>query len=466
MPDGYCVIQVDSRGTGKSPGMMDPFSPQETRDYADAIGWAAGQPWSTGKVGLIGVSYLAINQWQVAALRPAGLAAIVPWEGASDFYREFTHHGGISSDGFNRGWWPRQVLVNQHGNGDTRYRDAAGAPVTGQPLGTAMLDGNRVDYPADLARYPLADAWHAGRSPGLPRIAVPVLSAGNWGGPGVHLRGNLEGYCRAGSVEKWLSMHIGTHFESFYLPQYRALQKRFLDYALKGIDDAWTAGPPVRLAVRQADGIAVLRDEQEWPLARTRWTPFHLDAAARTLDERPAPTGQVRLAALRDSVDFTTPPFSEPTECIGPVTLRLWVASTGTDADLFAVLRAFDPAGREAIFTGAHEAAPVARGWLRVSHRDPDARALPHRPFHRHDAPQPMIPGEPTLVQVEIWPTSIVLPPGHRLVLTIQGFDLQYPGTPGRILHSPRAAAGDEVYTLLTGAECDSCLVLPLIPPA
>jgi putative CocE/NonD family hydrolase len=95
VPDGYVCVRVDSRGAGRSPGYLDIFSAQETRDYYECIEWAGTQPWSNGKVGLLGISYYAISQWLVAALQPPHLAAICPWEGASDYYREFTHHGGI-----------------------------------------------------------------------------------------------------------------------------------------------------------------------------------------------------------------------------------------------------------------------------------------------------------------------------------------------------------------------------------
>jgi putative CocE/NonD family hydrolase len=109
IPEGYAVMVVDVRGSGKSPGLLDSLSPRETSDYYDVIEWAGVQPWSSGKVGLLGTSYLAMNQWQVAALQPPHLAAIVPWEGASDWYREVSYHGGILSNFFARQWSRTQI---------------------------------------------------------------------------------------------------------------------------------------------------------------------------------------------------------------------------------------------------------------------------------------------------------------------------------------------------------------------
>lgn len=113
---GYSCVRVDSRGTGRSPGKLNIFSPREVRDYAEAIEWAGTQPWSNGKVGLCGISYYAINQWQVAALQPPHLTAMIPWEGAIDAYRDWHRHGGILSNAFTESWYLKQVVGNQHGN--------------------------------------------------------------------------------------------------------------------------------------------------------------------------------------------------------------------------------------------------------------------------------------------------------------------------------------------------------------
>jgi uncharacterized protein len=472
VPDGFVVIQVDSRGTGRSPGYLDPFGPVETRDYHECIEWAGTQPWSNGKVGLIGVSYLAMKQWQVAALRPPHLAAIVPWEGASDFYRDGGHHGGILSHGFTFAWWPRQVLSNQYGSGASTHRDReTGERTTGPALPEGILAGNRADHPNERWQHPLDDAWNQERSGRLENIEVPVLSAANWGGPGMHLRGNVEGFLRAGSQQKWLFAHIGTHYESFYLPHYVAIQKRFLKHFLAGEDNGWDREPRVQLAIRRADDTATLRAEHEWPLARTQWTCFHLDAGAQTLGTAEPKSGaQASYRALKESISFSTAPFEQETEFTGPAALRLWISSSTKDMDLFVVLRVFDAQGRECSFVGAHEKVPMAMGWLRASHRKLDeARSQPWRPYHAHDEVQKLEPGTPYPVDVEIWPTSMVFPKGYRLVLTLQGHDFVIT-PPGRLLHDhPQDRTPEEfggINTVHTGGRHASYLLMPLLPRA
>lgn len=472
IPDGYIVIQVDARGTGKSPGYLDPRSARELQDYYECIEWAGTQPWSNGKVGLCGISYFAFTQWGVAAMRPPHLAAICPWEGFVDYYRDSTHQGGILSNGFTGAWWPRQVLVNQYGNGNTIHRDReTGERTTGGPaMSEEMLRGNRADYPGDLLRHPLDDAWYAERTPDLSRIEVPVLSAGNWGGPGLHLRGNVEGYLGAGSKQKWLSMHDGTHFESFYLPEYVAMQKRFFGYFLKGEDTGWDRESPVQVSVRRPDGPSSRRMEREFPLARTQWTKFYLDAADTSIRiDNPGKEASVSYEALGSGVSFSTAPFTEETEVCGFITLRLCVSSSTTDMDIFATLRVYAPDGKEVTFVGAHEQTVMAKGWLRASHRKIDpARSLPYRVFHAHDEIQKLTPGEVYDVDVEVWPSSMVFPVGYRLVLTLQGRDFEFPDLPGRMLHNHpddrTALEFGGVNTVATGGDRESYLVLPVIP--
>jgi hypothetical protein len=214
----------------------------------------------------------------------------------------------------------------------------------------------------------------------------------------------------------------------------------------------------------------VPRDELEWPLARTDWTRYHLDAAKHTLvQDAPRDAAEVTFLAMGNGVCFFTEPFAASTEFTGPLMARLWITSSTTDADIFATLRLFAPDGREIVFTGASDTEPVTRGWLRASHRKLDeSMSTPYRPYHSHDEIQKLEPGKPYRLDVEIWPTSIVCPPGHCLALTIQGRDYEAPGVSGRILHNseqdrPRAEF-DGRTTILTGPGYESYLLLPHIP--
>ena len=481
VPDGYVVVNVDSRGAGRSPGYLDPYSPQETSDYYDAIEWAGVQPWSNGKVGLLGLSYYAVVQWHVAALRPPHLAAIIPWEGFNDYFRDATHQGGILCTSFWHDiWWGPLVRRNQHGNPDGFIDSVTHQHTNGRLLNPQLLPGNRVHLLEEFAAHDLDDEWMTARSPILERIEVPLLSAGNWGGLGHHLHGNVEGYLRSSSKKKWLNMHVGLHFEEFYSPEGVALQKRFLDHFLKGIDNGWEREPRVKYVARNPHGNSI-RSASDWPIPGTEWTKFYLDAKGRTLSLR-APRAQSSAsyqAMAGDGVSFTTVPFARETEITGPVSARLWVSSSTEDMDLFLTIRAFAPDAKEYTFQGSDDpAAPVAQGWLRVSQRKEDpARSLPGRPWHTHDDPQMLTPRSIYPVNVEIWPTNVVLPKGYRLTLVVEGKDFERPGPApferagipfggsGSYLHTHRdPALFGGTNTVITGPSYDSHLLLPIIP--
>lgn len=432
---GYVCIRVDSRGAGRSPGHLDCFSPRETRDYAACIEWAAQQRWCNGKVGLTGISYYAMNQWQVAALKPTGLAAICGFEGAADLYRDAVRHGGILTSFWIR-WYPGQVGAVQHGVGlrgrtNKNTQEAIAGP---QTLPAEVLAGNAADLPAMQRRHRLAtDPYFAERIARIEDIEVPILSRGNWGGLGLHLRGNTEVFLRAGSRQKWLEMHGGTHWTDYYTPEGRALMRRFYDHFLKEEDNGWDAQPPVLLNVRHPGEKFEPRHEHEWPLARTQWTRVYLDADGSKLDAQPPATERtVQFKGFSQGHTFYSSPLPARTEITGPVSAKLFVSSSTRDADLFLTLRAFLPNGREILYQGASDPnVPLSYGWLRASHRKLDpSKTLPYRPWHLHDEEEPLQPGEIYELDIEIWPTSIVLPAGCRLALTIGGqdFDHQLPG--------------------------------------
>jgi predicted acyl esterase len=444
VPQGYVVVRCDSRGTGKSPGRARLLSVSEAEDFYDAVEWAGTQPWSNGKVAVMGISYFAMNAWRVAAQRPPHLAAIVPWEGAVDLYRDANRHGGIFSNGFIRAWASHRR---------ERSQDAEAAEASGPMLPPETY----VDM-------------YARNNPRLGDIQVPLLSAGNWGGAGLHLRGNVEGYLGAGSTHKRMQIHVGDHVVPFYALEGRLLQLRFLEQFLRGVDTGITREPPIRLAIRDDGDRHHWRYENEWPIARTVWTEYRLDANRRSLEtDQPGRQMEVTYPAEGGagggSVTFATAPFARETEVTGPIALRLWVSSSGNDADLFAVIRNVAPDGTEVTYPGPLPEGPriaAAYGWLRASHRKLDpARSTPYRPYHTHDEIQKLTPGEPVRVEIEIWPTSIVFPVGHRLVLEVGSHDDEKT----TFQHTdPRDRVWAATNTIHAGGGFDSSLLLPIIP--
>jgi predicted acyl esterase len=477
---GYACVRVDSRGAGRSPGHIDHFSPRETQDFYQCIEWAGKQRWSSGKVGLNGISYYGINQWHVASLSPPHLAAMCIWEGAADWYRDMTHHGGILCT-FWANWYDMQVKTVQYGLGERGSKSrVTGDRVCGdETLPDKELAANRCDFGDEILAHPLDDEYHRARSPEWDKITVPFLSAANWGGQGLHPRGNFEGFMRAASREKWLEVHGIEHWTHFYTDYGRLLQLRFFDHFLKGKGD-WAAQPPVQLQVRHVDRF-VERHENEWPLARTKWTKMYLHPDGQLEGAAPAESRNVAFEALGDGLTFVSEPVARETEVTGPLAARLSVSSTTTDADLFLIFRVLTPDLREVTFMGAIDPhTPIAQGWLRASHRKLDPKlSQPWRPYHTHDELQPLEPGKPVTLDVEIWPTSIVVPAGYRLALSVRGRDYEWQKSTGArlsnfknelrgcgpFLHDdprdrPAAVFGGRT-TLHLG---DSFLLLPVIP--
>jgi len=446
VPDGYACVRVDSRGAGRSPGTLDVWSAREAQDIYACVEWAGTQGWSDGKVGINGISYYAMNQWNAGALKPPHLAALCIWEGSSDYYRELCRHGGILCD-FLNSWHPRQVASVQHGVGDRGAKSlVTGEPVAGpETLPKEELAKLCADTPGEAKRRRLRDDYYTARTAEFEQIEAPLLSAGNWGGGGLHTRGNFEGWLRAGSKQKWLEVHGDTHFTHFYSDYGETLQKRFFSHFLKGEDSGWSKQPRVSLNIRHPGEKFVVRAENEWPLARTQWTKYFLqpDGLGLSPDTTTATT-TLSYETTGDGLTFRTPPLTKSLEITGPVAAKLWVSSQTTDADLFLVLRLFDPAGQEVTFIGSNDPrTPVALGWLRASQRKLDPKkSLPYRPWHTHDEEWPLKTGEPVELDVEIWPTSIVVPPGCRLALTVRGKDYEVDGRDAALPNAPYPMKG------------------------
>ena len=449
---GYVLVFIDSRGTGKSPGKADIWSMQEARDYYDAIEWAARQNWSSGKVGLAGVSYYAITQWNVASLQPPSLTTIVPWEGWADLYRDSVFQGGVFDQGFYGRWWTdvvgKQLLESTRAN-----NSAAMDENLLWNFMTHQLDGPWWDEVKSRAQFD--------------RITVPFYSSGNWGGWNHHLRGNIEAYERSASRYKKLQVHIGSRTGAFYSEEGKVEMLRWYDYWLKGIDTGIMEEPPVKLCIRVSIDKCTWRFENEWPIARTRYTRYYLTTQKAgavadamydlRLDKTPAandgkitfPSGPEAYQRARNDqpmVTFVTEPLAEDVEVTGHINLVMWVSSETDDMDVFAYLRDMAPDGKVETAT---------RGILKVSHRKLDpGLSTPYRPYHSHDEEQKLKPGEIVPIEVEILPTSMVFRKGHRIRLDVQPHD-------GEHYFAAYKLKDNSVYT---GPGHPSYVLLPIIP--
>jgi predicted acyl esterase len=164
VPRGYACVRVDGRGSGKSDGQCEPWSLAESIDFYDAIEWAAAQPWCSGRIGLCGISYFAINQWFVANHQPPALRAIIPWEGFADLYRDALFHGGLLSL-FMPNWFMAHMLHHLLGRASRGHPDRWAINTLHFWLHNSLDSGA---FRGSQAQWD--------------KLTVPLLSVGNWSG--------------------------------------------------------------------------------------------------------------------------------------------------------------------------------------------------------------------------------------------------------------------------------------------
>jgi predicted acyl esterase len=431
---GFAVVNCDLRGAGHSDGVGSVLSDQEGEDVYDLIEWAGVQPWSTGAVGTIGVSYLAISQWKAAALHPPHLKAIVPWEGFTDAYRDVLRPGGIQEIGFVKVW--------------------------SRGLKTARL---KYQLSEENAKRPLRDDWWRSLAPDLPKIEVPALICGSFSDNNLHSRGSVRGFEQISSAEKHLYTHREGKWANFYSAGSLAAQLAFLNRHLRGGDDAPL--PRVRLEVRESrDDIAQVREETDWPLASTRWTPLHLTGAGLSAD--PAATaGAISFDTRSSGVRFgwTVP---QDTELTGPMALRLFVEVSGSDdVDLFVGVEKWR-GSTYVPFEGSYGYGRdrVTTGWLRASLRAlDDVGSRPFEPVGTFAVREPLKPGEVVGVDIPLGPSATLFRAGEQLRLVVAGRWLwprnQLTGQfPAAYEKASRGAC-----TLHWGADRDARLLVPVI---
>jgi predicted acyl esterase len=476
VPRGYVCVRIDSRGTGKSPGRCEPSSYQESIDFYDCIEWLAKQDWCSGNLGTLGISYHAACQWRLANLNPPSLKAIIPWEGRADQYRDQAYHGGIFSMGFLGNW------INQH-----MARHLLGRTRKYNP------DSFCPDMLWQYLSHDLDSEWWRMCSARWDQIKVPVYTVGNWGGWGLHLRGNTEAYLCAVSKHKKLRIHTGDHFHPFHSNEGKLDQLRFFDYWLKGMQNGIMDEPPIKLEIRTGGSKKpyTFRYENEWPLARTQWTKMYFSIEKeRSPDESHSEghlvphevttarkisysgsnpnkagvgSGSSAPGIGRSGVSFVTDPMAQDTEITGPLMANLWVSSTAEDMDIMVTLRNIDPDGNE-VFELGQQGQPVVltKGWLRASHRKLDSqKSLPYRPYHAHNERLWLEPNVPVECQIEIISTCIVLKKGHQLRVDIHAQDS---AGSGNFTHFHADYNEEATHTFYAGGVMNSYILLPIIP--
>lgn len=437
---GYALVYVDPRGLYNSEGEARHNGPQEAQDIYDTVEWLGAAEWSNGAVGMLGVSYLAGAQFIAGAMQPPSLKAISPWECFTDWYREFAFHGGIPETGF----IPRASM--NMGFSRTRTEDTA----------------------ANIAAHPLMSDYYRDKYPPLEDITVPAYVVGSWSDHGLHSRGTLEAYTRISSTEKWLEVHGQLKWRYFYLPESVERQRVFFDYYLLNRGPGPKDWPQVRLEIRDDATRHSHRTDLPWPIEDSRARRLHVDLTSHTLTSTPGAAASHWMHSEQDELtlnhDFTT-----DTDVVGPMRLRLWLETEdATDADVFVAVRKFQADGTEVRypFNAVFDDGPVALGWLRASHRALDeAQSTELRPVHPHDAEEPLTPGQPVALDIEIWPAATRFHAGERLAVTVLGHDfiqrapnLNSPVT----MHTDLRNSGR--WRLHAGGEYDSYLSLFTTP--
>ncbi|WP_033296217.1 CocE/NonD family hydrolase [Amycolatopsis jejuensis] len=429
---GYAYVAMDLPGTGRSEGTWDPVSRQEGEAIHDLIEHLAGQEWSTGAIGMIGMSHYTWSQWNAARTRPPHLKTIVAYDGATDMYRDWMYHGGIpTTQGFFASWLFGSVLV-QH-----------------QLNGIDFEVGDKHQFVYEALRHPLDDEWQRRRSPywELDQVDIPVFSVGVWGKGSLHLRGNFTGYERVKGPKQLLVAHpdsfAGAQQYFFDEEFHRAEVLPWYEHHLKGVDNGVMDRPNVRFFVNNEN---VYREAETWPPPDGQPSAFYLSGVhsgtvtslndGSLTEEKPVvaeestswsyPDPQWRAGVTIFDHEgkpdhtarvntFTSAPMDRDREFTGQGVLTLHASSDQEDLDLIVSLYVVPESGRPK---------RVSQGWLRASHRaeDPDL-TTPLRPFHSHQKVEPLTPGTVYELRVELLPMSFLARAGDRIRLTVSNHD-------------------------------------------
>jgi predicted acyl esterase len=455
---GYAVVNMNLPGYANSEGPPTAFSEHQGKCYYEAIEWVAKQPWCSGKIGLSGVSFLAISQFHVAACQsyggpPPSLCCISPWEGLTDPYRDIFSFGGLSEVGFTTFWWNTEVKPVINGT-EEDFAIAEGCIVT--------------DY---LKDYPFYDEfWHQ-KAAKLEEITVPMLVCASFSDHGLHTMGSFRAFEKAKSKYKWVYTHRTGKWVSYYSPEVQNMTKDFMDCFLKDdTSSGFLDTPPVRLEVRSSrDEIHEVRYENEWPIACTQYTKLYLSGQPESLaSEKPEQPMEMVYPAQNGNGLFNFM-FTEDTELSGYMKLRVWVEArpgkagqiSPEDMAMFIAVNKLDHNGNSVHFNGSvgNKRDMVTRGNCRVSRRDldPDESTEWH-PVLMGTSEQKLKAGEVVSVDIELYPSSTFFSVGETLQLIIASNEI-IPSPPYR----KDVSYNHGKHVLHFGGDHDSHLLVPKI---
>jgi len=456
---GYAVIAQDVRGRFESEGEWYPFK-NESQDGYDTVEWAAALPYSNGKVGMFGGSYVGATQFLAAIAKPPHLSGICPNVTASNYHDGWTYQGGAFEQWFNESWatglakntMRRRLEAGGNAIGWTKILPLRGYPVLEAPESEGLAP-----YFTDWLAHPNYDDYWKQWSieDHYAQVQVPVLSFAAW--YDIFLGGSLKNFVRlkteagteAAKRGQRLAVTVGGHAGQSSTGKVGAVEfgnklpadldeitLRWYDWLLKGEANGVEKEKPVKIFVM---GKNEWRDEDDWPLARAKNTRYflHSSGAANGLggngslstvapaDEKPdqyvydpndavptiggplccgaLPTGigpedQRPAEARSDVLVYTTPAFAKDTEVTGPVSLDLYVSSSAVDTDFTGMLVDVWPNGF---------AQNLTSGILRLRYRN------------SQEKPELANPGETYHIGVDLWSTSNVFLAGHKLRLEV-----------------------------------------------
>jgi len=423
---GYAHIIVNVRGTGMSEGSYGFLDRQEASDTKDVIEWVAQQPWCNGSVGMFGVSYFAMSQHRVAALRPKGLSCLfAPW--GSTPLRDIVYPGGILNARWVANWVndldnPRIVSTSLCELGEEGFRQAVAKlleddDIMAVPeLASALQDpsAGRNALIADILLHDVDGEYWQERTPAYKNIDIPVYLGACWGTYGLHLRSLSRAWEQIPSFKRMVIGPPAYLDRPVSQMQYESL--RWFDHWLKGMETGLMEDAPVRAFVM---GSNDWRESDEWPLSETRWVPFYLHEGG-LLSERDHWWAESHDTFFdspwhRGGIEYWSPPLVDNVEVIGPLGLELFAATSSSQVRWIVSFLSQDAAGDRRLLTKGVLDGDFQPNWVQSS--------PPYDPQYDFSKRGSIVPFESNVFKVPIVPTSKCFMAGSRFGVRISCVD-------------------------------------------